>query len=79
MRAAATGSRSVTRLEAVQELTAVAEKEAHASIGGADPRAHDQPFPAWAVAILAMNALSHSADTEHGASTRDTSGRERAA
>lgn len=63
MRAAATGSRSVTRLEAVQELTAAAEKEAHASIGEADPRAHGQPFPAWAVAILAMNALSHSVGT----------------
>ena len=42
----------------------MAEKAAKANIGEADQRAHGQPLPARAVAILAMNSLGHPAATE---------------
>jgi hypothetical protein len=57
MRTAATGTQSVSRLEAVQLLTSAAEEAAGALGVPGPPGACGQPFPAWAVAILAMNAL----------------------
>jgi hypothetical protein len=65
MRAAATGARSVTRLEAVQALTTAAEKAVGPGTADSDPPG--QPFPAWAVAVLAMNALRRATDDRHSA------------
>jgi hypothetical protein len=55
MQAAATGARSVSRLEAIEVLTAAAKSAAEDV-----ERQHlpaSQPIPAWAIAILAMNAV----------------------
>jgi hypothetical protein len=61
MRAAVTGTQSVTRLEAIQVLTTGVE-------GAGDPDTQrypsgpEQPFPAWAIAVLAMNTLRRAVD-----------------
>ncbi len=65
MRAAATGVRSVSRLEAIQVLTTAAEKATGAPSAEGHPGVPGQPFPAWAVAILAMNALRRATDDRH--------------
>jgi hypothetical protein len=62
MQAATTGTRSVTRLEAIQVLTTAAEGTAGRPDMEGLPNARGQPFPAWAIAILALNALHRTTD-----------------
>ena len=61
MQSAVTGTRSVTRLEAIQTLTTAAEEAGRPDTSG-HLSAPGQPFPAWAIAILAMNTLRRAVD-----------------